>query len=229
MLEKNLSIVEEKVKQACIRAGRDRSEVTLVAVSKTKPISMIEKVYDCGIRDFGENKVQELIEKQDVMAKDIKWHMLGHLQTNKIKYISEFIHCIHSADSLKVIEALEKEGAKKGVILHILLEVNVAMEDSKYGFELSEVQPIIDSFSKYPHLTLEGLMTVAPFVANPEENRAHFRNLNKLFVDNIEKKIDNVNMSVLSMGMSNDYEVAIEEGATCIRVGTEIFGRRNYN
>ncbi len=229
MLKENLKSVELKIEKACRRSGRDRSEITLVAVSKTKPVNMLEEIYRCGIRDFGENKVQELMEKNEVMPTDIKWHMIGHLQTNKIKYISNFVHCIHSVDSIKVLEALEKEGEKKNLIIHVLLEVNIAEEESKYGFKGSEIQPIIDTFSRYPHLFLDGLMTVAPFVENQEENRAYFRDLNKLFIDNIAKKIDNVNMSVLSMGMSNDYEVAIEEGATCIRVGTEIFGRRNYN
>ena len=197
MLKEQLKEVERRIQAACDRAGRKREEVTLIAVSKTKPVSMIEETYQLGIHVYGENKVQELTEKYEILPKDIEWHMIGHLQTNKVKYIVGKTALIHSVDSLKLAETIEKEAAKKNCIQDILVEVNV-------------------------------LMTIAPFVENPDDNRPVFANLHKLSVDIMNKNIDNVNVSILSMGMTNDYEVAIEEGATMVRVGTGIFGARNY-
>lgn len=229
MLRNNLDNIEQRIQQACDRSKRNRDEVTLIAVSKTKPISMIEEIYACGIRDFGENKVQELVEKKEHMAKDIKWHMIGHLQKNKVKYIADSVACIHSVDSLSLLEVIEKEGRKNNRVISVLLEVNVAREESKYGFMLDEVFPLLDKISKFSFVNVIGLMTIAPYVENSEENRVYFKELYKLFVDIKAKNYDNVNMSVISMGMSNDFEVAIEEGATMVRVGTGIFGNRNYN
>ena len=228
MITKNLKEVEEKIQKACLRSGRDRKEVTLIAVSKTKPVSMIEEVYNEGIRDFGENKPQELREKYDFMPKDINWHMIGHLQRNKIKYVVDRVCMIHSVDSIRLAQAIEEEAAKKNRIIPILLEVNIAREESKFGFMEEEIYDAVEIISKLPHLKIEGLMTIAPFVENAEENRVHFKNLRKLSVDIKQKNIDNVNMCNLSMGMTGDYEIAIEEGATFVRVGTGIFGERNY-
>lgn len=228
MLEHNLREVEERITAACQRAGRKREEVTLIAVSKTKPISMLQEIYDLGIRDFGENKVQELAEKQDAMASDIRWHMIGHLQRNKVKQVIDKTVLIHSVDSLRLAEAIEAEAAKKDITVSILLEVNVAKEESKFGFSVEEVLPAIIDISKLPHIRVEGLMTIAPYVENPEENRMIFSTLRKLAVDITNKNLDNVNVSIISMGMTNDYEVAIEEGATMVRVGTGIFGERDY-
>ncbi len=228
MITKNLKEVEEKIQKACLRSGRDRKEVTLIAVSKTKPVSMIEEVYNEGIRDFGENKPQELREKYDSMPKDINWHMIGHLQRNKIKYVVDRACMIHSVDSIRLAQAIEEEAAKKNRIIPILLEVNIAKEESKFGFMEEEIYDAVEIISKLPHLKIEGLMTIAPFVENAEENRVHFKNLRKLSVDIKQKNIDNVNMCNLSMGMTGDYEIAIEEGATFVRVGTGIFGERNY-
>ena len=228
MITKNLKEVEEKIQKACLRSGRDRKEVTLIAVSKTKPVSMIEEVYNEGIRDFGENKPQELREKYDFMPKDINWHMIGHLQRNKIKYVVDRACMIHSVDSIRLAQAIEEEAAKKNRIIPILLEVNIAREESKFGFMEEEIYDAVEIISKLPHLKIEGLMTIAPFVENAEENRVHFKNLRKLSVDIKQKNIDNVNMCNLSMGMTGDYEIAIEEGATFVRVGTGIFGERNY-
>ena len=205
MLSENLQQVEEKIADACKRAKRERSEVTLIAVSKTKPISMLQEIYNEGIRCFGENKVQEMCEKMEILPKDIHWHMIGHLQTNKVKYI---------IDSVSVS--------------NILIEVNVAEEESKFGVKVEEVLPLIEKIALFPNIQIKGLMTIAPYVKNPEENRPIFRRLRKLSVDINAKNIDNVNVSILSMGMTNDYEVAIEEGATMVRVGTGIFGERNY-
>lgn len=229
MLRENLQEVEERIQEACRRAGRDRSEVTLVAVSKTKPVSMLKEAYDLGVRVFGENKVQEIREKYEALPKDIEWHMIGHLQTNKVKYIADKVSLIHSVDSLRLAETIEKEAVKHNRIVDILLEVNVAEEESKFGIKTSEVLALAENVVQLPHIRLRGLMTIAPFVENPEKNRAIFANLNELYVDIKDKNIDNGTVSILSMGMTNDYEVAIEEGATMVRVGTGIFGARDYS
>ncbi len=228
MLKENLAQVEENIKKACEKAGRDRKDVTLIAVSKTKPVEMLQEIYDEGIRVFGENKVQELVDKYEVLPADIKWQMIGHLQRNKVKYIVDKVDLIHSVDSLRLAEAIDKEAEKKGVIANILIEVNVAKENTKFGLMPEEVDDFIDQVKNFPHVQVEGLMTIAPFVSNPEENRPIFARLRELSVDIRKKNVDNINMSVLSMGMTNDYQVAIEEGATMVRVGTGIFGARDY-
>lgn len=228
MLAENLQQVEKRIQQACKRVDRDRKEVTLIAVSKTKPTSMIDEIYEEGIRDFGENKVQELTEKYEQLPTDIHWHMIGHLQRNKVKYIIDKTKLIHSVDSLRLAETIQQEASKKGIKVDVLVEVNVAQEESKFGLKMEEVLPFIEKISTFPNICVKGLMTIAPYVENPEENRLIFRSLRKLFIDINAKNIDNVYMSVLSMGMTNDYEVAVEEGATMVRVGTGIFGERNY-
>ena len=229
MVAENLAEVEKKVCEACERAGRSREEVTLIAVSKTKPVSMIEELLPGGTRDFGENKVQELCEKYEVLPKDIRWHLIGHLQRNKVKYIADKAYLIHSVDSLRLAEAISEEGVKKGVTVPILIEVNVAGEESKFGVTPEETESLVREIAKLPSIQIKGLMTIAPYVEDPEENRVHFSRLRQLSVDIREKNIDNVSMNVLSMGMTGDYQVAIEEGATMVRVGTGIFGERNYN
>lgn len=225
----NYLAVEEKVKEACRRAGRNRDEVTLIAVSKTKPMSMIEELLSLGVVDFGENKVQELTAKEEALPSGIHWHMIGHLQRNKVKYIVDKACLIHSVDSLRLAETVSQEAEKKGVTANILIEVNVAGEDSKFGVSPDETAALAEAISKLPNIAVKGLMTIAPFVENAEENREVFRNLRKLSVDIEEKKFNNVTMAVLSMGMTGDYEVAIEEGATMVRVGTGIFGERDYS
>ncbi len=229
MLRENLKSVESKIRAACERAGRKREEVTLIAVSKTKPASMLKEAYDLGVRVFGENKVQEIRDKYEVLPGDIEWHMIGHLQTNKVKYIVDKVKLIHSVDSLKLAETIEKEAEKRNCTADILLEVNVAEEESKFGLKTDEVLPLYDKISQYSHINVRGLMTIAPFVENSEKNRTIFADLHKLYVDIKEKNIDNDTVSILSMGMTNDYEVAIEEGATMIRIGTGIFGARDYS
>lgn len=229
MIAKNLQEVESKICEACKKANRDRSEVTLIAVSKTKPVSMLEEAYSNGIRCFGENKVQELTDKYNQLPTDISWHMIGHLQRNKVKYIVDKATLIHSVDSIRLAETIEQEATKKDVVVDILVEVNVAEEDSKFGLKADEVIMFIEEVSVFSHLRVKGLMTIAPYVENPEENRAIFARLKKLSVDIKEKNIDNVSVDILSMGMTNDYQIAIEEGATMVRVGTGIFGERNYD
>ena len=228
MLKDQLKEVEKRIQAACDRAGRKREEVTLIAVSKTKPVETLQEAYDLGVRIFGENKVQELTAKYEALPKDIHWHMIGHLQTNKVKYIIDKAELIHSVDSLKLAETIEKEAAKHDLIADILVEVNVAEEESKFGMKMEEVIPFVEKVSAFPHVRVRGLMTIAPFVEDPEENRSIFADLHKLYIDIKKKNHDNDTVSVLSMGMTNDYEVAIEEGATMVRVGTGIFGARNY-
>lgn len=229
MLESNLQEVERKILEACEKAGRAREDITLIAVSKTKPVPMLKEIYDLGIRDFGENKVQELTDKAPQLPNDLRWHMIGHLQRNKVKQVIDKAVLIHSVDSVRLAKAIETEAAKKDIIVQILLEVNVAEEDSKFGLKVNEVLPAIEEIAAMPHVRIKGLMTIAPFVENPEENRTVFAQLQKLSVDIAEKNIDNVSVDILSMGMTNDYQVAIEEGATMIRVGTGIFGEREYH
>ena len=228
MLETQLKEVEAKIQAACDRAGRKREEVTLIAVSKTKPVEMLQEAYDLGVRVFGENKVQEITAKYDALPDDIHWHMIGHLQRNKVKYIVDKVAMIHSVDSLRLAETIEKEAEKKNVVVPILIEVNVAQEESKFGLKPEEVLPFIEQIAGFSHIQVKGLMTIAPYVENAEENREIFRELKKLSVDIAAKNINNVTMSVLSMGMTGDYMVAVQEGATMVRVGTGIFGARNY-
>ncbi len=227
-IKENLSEVEEKIVQACQRAGRDRAEVTLIAVSKTKPVEMLEACMDQGISVFGENKVQELCEKYEQLPKNLQWHMIGHLQRNKVKYITDKVQLIHSVDSLRLAEAISEDAVKKGISVNVLIEVNVAQEDSKFGVSTEEAEELIRKIALLPNIFVKGLMTIAPYTENPEENRLVFRTLKQLSVDIEGKNIDNVSMNMLSMGMTGDYEVAIEEGATMVRVGTGIFGARNY-
>lgn len=227
-IRKNIETVKKHMEAACEKCGRAEEEVRLIAVSKTKPLPALQEAYDCGCRDFGENKVQELVDKYEALPKDIRWHMIGHLQRNKVKYIADKVYLIHSVDSLRLAQEIEKEAAKHGKTVNILLEVNVAEEESKFGVTPDDVLELVKEVAKMPHIRIKGLMTVAPYVENAEENRPYFEKLKKIFVDIIHKNIDNVFMEELSMGMTGDYEVAITEGATYIRVGTGIFGERNY-
>ncbi len=224
----NYRNVLKHVEEACRRAGRDPKEVTLIAVSKTKPVSMIEELLPEGVLDFGENRPQELKEKYEILPKELRWHMIGHLQRNKVKYVVGRSCLIHSVESLRLAEAIQEEAEKKQLVMPVLVEVNMAQEDTKYGLTAEETPEFISQISKFPNLQVNGLMTIAPFVENPEDNRIHFRNLYKLFIDIKGRNLDNVNMCNLSMGMTNDYEIAIEEGATMVRVGTGIFGERVY-
>lgn len=229
MLSDNLHEVQENIRKACERSGRNPEDVTLIAVSKTKPVCDIEQIYAAGIREFGENKVQEMNDKQKVLPGDINWHMIGHLQRNKVKYIVDNVAMIHSVDSVRLAEEISKEAVKKNVAVDILVEVNVAKEESKFGLYTEDVSQFVEQISKLPGINIKGLMTSAPFVDNPEDNRQYFKKLKDLSVDINAKNIDNVHMDFLSMGMTNDYVVAVEEGATHVRVGTAIFGHRDYN
>lgn len=228
MLKENLEYVESQIREACERSGRAREDVTLIAVSKTKPVSVLKEAYDLGVRVFGENKVQELADKYEALPKDIRWHMIGHLQRNKVKYIIDKVELIHSVDSLRLAETIEKEAARHNITANILIEVNVAKEESKFGLMPEELDEFVFEVAKFPHIQVQGLMTIAPFVDDPEENRGIFQRLRKLSVDIAAKNVDNITMRILSMGMTNDYTVAVEEGAAMVRVGTGIFGARDY-
>lgn len=230
MLKDNIAVVRKNIELACERAGRNPEEVTLIAVSKTKPLSDIEEVIaTTDTRDFGENKVQEMVDKYEKVSTPVNWHLIGHLQTNKVKYIVDKACLIHSVDSFNLAKTIEKEAVKRNVTANILIEVNVAEEETKFGVRCEEVLSLIEQIKDLPHVKVKGLMTIAPFVENPEDNRVYFRTLRDLSLDIASKNIDNIDMSVLSMGMTNDYVVAVEEGATLVRVGTGIFGARNYN
>ena len=228
MISENLTYVQKQIDTACEKSGRKKTEVTLIAVSKTKPIELLQEAYDAGVRDFGENKVQELMEKMPKLPGDIRWHMIGHLQRNKVKYIVGKVFLIHSVDSFRLAEEISKESVKQNVETDILLEVNVAGEDSKFGTTTEDAITLVKQISGLPGIHIKGLMTIAPFTENSEENRIYFRKLKQLSVDIAAKNIDNVNMNVLSMGMTGDYTVAVEEGAGYVRVGTGIFGERTY-
>lgn len=226
MIEEQLQEVRKKIEEACHRAGRDPKEVTLIAVSKTKPVPMLKEAYEAGARDFGENKVQEILLKQPQLPEDIRWHMIGHLQRNKVHQVIGKTVLIHSVDSVRLAKQIEDEAAKQNINVDILLEINVAKEESKFGFFLEEAEAAVMEIKDFPHVHIRGFMTIAPFVEDPEENRGVFKKLYDFAVDIGKKNIDNVTVDVLSMGMTGDYEVAVEEGATMVRVGTGIFGAR---
>ena len=229
MVAENYREVDRRVGEACARSGRNRQEVTLIAVSKTKPVELIREAMDAGADVFGENKVQELCDKYEQLPKTLHWHLIGHLQRNKVKYIIDKVDLIHSVDSMRLAEEISKEAEKKQTDVKVLIEVNVAQEESKFGVSVDETEELVREIAKLPRIHVLGLMTIAPNVSDPEENRPVFRTLKKLAVDIKMKNIDNVRMDVLSMGMTGDYQVAIEEGATMVRVGTGIFGERNYS
>lgn len=229
MLKENLKTVENNIAEACKRSQRAREDVTLIAVSKTKPVEMLQEIYGEHIRDFGENKVQELCGKIGEMPSDVKWHMIGHLQRNKVKDIVGKVALIHSVDTYRLAEEINIQAKKKNIIVPILVEVNIANEKTKFGTSKEDAILLIEDIAKLENIRIKGLMTIAPNVADAEENRPYFRKIKQLSVDITNKNIDNVSMEILSMGMTGDYIVAIEEGATLIRVGTGIFGERNYN
>ena len=229
MIKQNIISVENNIKTALEASGRALNETTLIAVSKTKPVSMLEEAYSYGIRDFGENKVQELCDKYEKLPKDIRWHLIGHLQRNKVKYIVDKAYLIHSVDSLRLAEEIQKEAKKKEVDVDILIEVNVAMEDTKYGVSCEETEDLVRQIAVLPNVHIKGLMTIAPYTENAVDNVVYFDKLKQLSVDIAEKNIDNVYMNVLSMGMTGDYEEAVKAGSTYVRVGTGIFGKRDYS
>ena len=228
MVSENLDHIEERICAACEMAGRDRRSATLICVTKTKPLEMLQEAYEKGQRDFGENKVQEICRKKPELEPDIRWHMIGHLQRNKVRQLMGQTVMIHSVDSLRLAETISAEAEKAGLVMPVLIEVNAAQEESKFGVSIEETEELVRAISALRGVHIEGLMTIAPYTDDPESNRGYFARLRELAVDIGQKCIDNVSMGVLSMGMTGDFEVAIEEGATHIRVGTGIFGERIY-
>ena len=229
MVAENLVQVQKNIEESCKKVNRDPGEVTLIAVSKTKPVEMLQEAYAAGARVFGENKVQEIVDKYDQMPADVQWHMIGHLQRNKVKYIASDVELIHSVDTYRLAEEINIQAKKINRIVPILIEVNAANEESKFGIAPEETLQLVQEIAKLDNITIKGLMTIAPYTENPEENRPYFKKIKELSVDIAKENIDNVSMDMLSMGMTGDYMVAIEEGATLVRVGTGIFGARNYN
>lgn len=205
--------------------------VTLIAVSKTQPAASILEAYQAGQRAFGENKIQEMAEKFDILPKDIEWHMIGHLQSNKVKYMAQFVHLIHGVDSFKTLQEINKQALKHNRIINCLLEVKIASEETKFGLSFAETEELLKSeeLKNLKNINITGLMGMASFTDDNEIISAEFKSL-KTFFDSLKKyKSFNVNPTILSMGMSGDYKIAIEEGSTMIRVGSAIFGSRNYN
>lgn len=227
-IEENIKCIEQKIADAAKKSGRNYSDILLLAVTKTIDIERIKIAVNCGLKNLGENRVQELTAKYDELGNDCNWHMIGHLQTNKVKYIVDKVKLIHSVDSQKLAEEIDRQSKKFNLTADILLEVNIADEPSKFGIDPKNVEITIRNLSKLNNINIKGLMTVAPLVNDSENNRKYFEKLYNLFVDIRDKRIDNIDMKYLSMGMTNDYEVAIEQGANIVRIGTGIFGQRKY-
>ncbi|HUU50162.1 MAG TPA: YggS family pyridoxal phosphate-dependent enzyme [Nitrospinota bacterium] len=227
-IKDNLLEVKERMKKAAERSGRNSNEVKLIAVSKTVDVHRIKEAIKAGHQLFGENRVQEARDKIEDIGRDVKWHMIGHLQRNKVKYIFDLFDMVHSVDSIPLAHEIDRIGKKKGKVMDILIQVNISGEETKYGMEAAEMMKIIKEISNYEHISIKGLMTMPPFFNDPEDARPYFIKLREL-KDEIEKQeIEGVSIEELSMGMSNDFEIAIEEGATMVRVGTTIFGERQY-
>ena len=222
-IEKNLNNVKEAINMARAKVGKDH-DVGLIAVTKTVGIKEIEEVIQYGIKDIGENRVQELVKKYEVLGNKVRWHMIGHLQKNKVKYIIDKVELIHSLDSYDLALEIDKRAKTQDKIMKCLLQVNVSGEVSKYGLNPKEVVDILEKINKLNHIKIEGLMTMAPYTEIIEETRICFRKLKELSVEISKKSFKNVEMKYLSMGMSNDFPVAIEEGGNLIRIGSKIFG-----
>lgn len=223
----NYQRVLERLNSAAEKSGRDKEEITLLAATKTVDADTINYAIEKGITHIGENRVQELLSKHGLL-KPAHSHFIGHLQTNKVKDIIDKVEMIESVDSLKLANEISKQALKRGITMDVLLEVNIGGEESKSGFAPKEIESAVKETAKLPAVRVKGLMAIPPATDLPEESRKYFRNMYKLFIDIRDKKIDNSNMSVLSMGMSNDFDIAAEEGATLVRVGTSLFGRRIY-
>ena len=228
MIAENLKIIDKEISEACEKAGRKRSDVTLIAVSKTKPIEAVMEAAAAGQMDFGENKAQELTAKKALAPDTLRWHFIGNLQKNKVKYLVGNVTLIHSVSSAELAAEIERIAAKRDVTAHVLAEVNIADEATKHGIGREEALQLLRRMAEIPHLHVEGLMAIAPPVEDPEENRPYFRALRELLEEANRLSIFPYPMRELSMGMSGDYAVAVEEGATFVRIGTAIFGERNY-
>ncbi|MCR5304489.1 MAG: YggS family pyridoxal phosphate-dependent enzyme [Lachnospiraceae bacterium] len=225
----NLKKVLSEIEKSESDAGRDPGSVKLIAVSKTKPVEMIQEAYDAGQRDFGENYVQEIVNKSPLLPPDIRWHMIGHLQRNKVRQIIDKVCMIHGVDSLKLAEEISRQAEKREMVMPVLMEVNIGSEESKSGVRPEEVRALAEEMGKLPGISLRGLMCVPPVCEDPGDSREYFRRMQKLSVDIMPENIDNKSVCELSMGMSHDFREAIYCGATMVRIGTDIFGERDYS
>lgn len=229
-IEKNLLDIKKRIALAAKKSGRNSDDITLIAVTKTHPAEMINEAIDLGVKDIGENKVQEILEKYDKVKKGVRWHLIGHLQTNKVKYIIDKVYMIHSVDSIKLMDEIEHQAEKHGVAeIKILIEVNISGEETKFGTDFAGLYEMLEYAATLKHIKICGLMTILPKIDTDVSNRLHFHNIYNEFIDISKSKYDNVNMEFLSMGMSGDFEMAIEEGSNMVRIGTAIFGERDYS
>ena len=227
-IKDNLSFIKEDIKNILIKQGRDIDSVKIIAVTKTIDVQRIEESIDYGVKDIGENRVQELEKKIEFFKDDINYHMIGHLQTNKVKYIIDRVKLIHSLDRISLAKEINKQAKKYGIIVDTLIQVNVSEEESKFGLKVDELIPFIEKISNFSNIMVKGLMTIAPFTDDEILLRNVFRKMNDLKEDISKKNYENVFLEYMSMGMTNDYKIAIEEGSNMVRIGTGIFGKRNY-
>lgn len=227
-LQLNIKHVKQKIAEAASRAGRNPDEILLVGVTKTVDVETMQRSYDFGITHFGENRVQEYIRKSDNIKRDCFWHIIGRLQTNKVKYLDQRISLIHSLDRISLAEALQARGQKIDYVFPVLVQVNVSGESTKAGIESENLKDFLLSLSKMGNISVKGLMTIAPYTEEPEDVRHIFKKLKKLSVDMARERVENISMEVLSMGMSGDYTIAVEEGSTIVRIGSALYGERVY-
>ncbi|HOQ37999.1 MAG TPA: YggS family pyridoxal phosphate-dependent enzyme [Acetivibrio sp.] len=227
-IKRNLDSVMERIEKAAQRSGRNARDIKLIAVTKTVEPEKILKIIDEGILDLGENRVQELTKKYDIIDRKCNWHLIGHLQTNKVKYIIDKVKLIHSVDRLELAQEINKRAQSHGITVDVLVQVNVSGEESKFGVALEEAREMVEKMSAFSNIRIRGFMTMAPFAENPESIRYVFSKLRDFSIDIRKENLDNNNMDILSMGMSNDFEVAIEEGSNMVRIGTALFGKRIY-
>ena len=224
----NCHRVEERIAEACVRAGRARDEVTLIGVSKTVEAERVQAAVDAGVTRLGENRVQELCEKQPLLTGNPEWHLIGHLQTNKVKQVVGKVALIQSVDSVRLAKQIEKVSAAQNLVTPVLVEVNIGREESKSGVFAPDLEKLLSEIADFSHISVQGLMCVPPISDSSDKKRNYFAKMHQLFLDIRDKKLDNIDMHILSMGMSSDFEEAILEGSTMVRVGTALFGRRNY-
>ncbi len=227
-ISENLKDIRSKIEAAAKKSNRSASDINLIAVTKTYSADMINEAIDNGVTDIGENKVQEIVEKYD-SVKPVRWHLIGHLQTNKVKYIIDKVHMIHSVDSIRLMDEIERQAEKHNVKMNILIQVNISGEESKFGISPDELEELLIHAGELKNVKVCGLMTILPKIDTEISLRLHFVNIKHIFIDISDKKYHNVDMKYMSMGMSGDYEIAIEEGSNMVRIGRAIFGERNYN
>jgi pyridoxal phosphate enzyme (YggS family) len=226
LIKNNLEEIWGNIEKAAAKTGRNARDIKIVAVTKNVEVARMTKVIDLGIKDLGENRVQELSQKYDSLNKEVNWHLIGHLQKNKVKYIIDKVTLIHSIDRIELAKEIQKRAERINRTINVLVQVNISEEASKFGIHRDKTLDFMKKISVFPNVRVKGLMTIAPLVDNSEDVRYVFRGLRNLLIDIRKENIDNIDMELLSMGMSNDYQVAVEEGSNILRIGTAIFGRR---